>query len=120
MHPNKFFSEVSCRVGVDIFEEFDNDLRDRLKNVHPLNFIKTRVTLPVYKVLIEYDTINGNHRSTEKFMIMDMPMGDECLEDIEADMLLRDYNDIHKENPMLNLQILDVVHICDAVLPIGC
>lgn len=118
MHPNKFFSEVNCRTGIDVFEIFDGELKEQLKNIHPLNFIKTKVTLPVYKVFIEYDTVKGNHKSVERYMVMDNPVDSETYEDFEADMLVRDYNDAHPDNPMVNPNIMNILHICDTVLPI--
>ena len=53
MHPSKFFKETSLRTGIDTFEIFDKDLRQKLMQIHPLNFIKTKVTLPVYKVIVK-------------------------------------------------------------------
>ena len=48
---------------------------------------------------------------------MDNPTdGEECYEDCWADMLSRDYCDEHGMN---DVNILEVQHICDAVLPIG-
>ena len=45
MHPNRFFDECSIRSGVDTVEVFDEELRAKLKNTHPKNFIKTRIEL---------------------------------------------------------------------------
>ena len=117
MHPNKFFKETNLRTGIDTFEIFDNDLKNKLSELHPKNFIKTKVTLPVYKVIMSYKTDKGNYKEAEKYMIMDNPTdGEECYEDCWADMLSRDYCD---EHGMDDVNILEVQHICDAVLPIG-
>ena len=50
MHPNRFFDECSIRSGVDTVEVFDEELRAKLKNTHPKNFIKTRIELPIMKL----------------------------------------------------------------------
>lgn len=84
--------------------------------IHPMNFIKTRVTLPVYKVVMSYDTDRGNRKETEKYMVMDSSSAEDICEDMWADMFGSDYT---KEHGLTNLNILDVSHICDAVLPIG-
>ena len=42
MHPNKFFKETNLRTGIDTFEIFDGDLKQKLSELHPLNFIKTK------------------------------------------------------------------------------
>lgn len=116
MHPSKFFKEVSLRTGIDTFEIFDDDLKQKLMQIHPMNFIKTRVTLPVYKVVMSYDTDRGNRKETEKYMVMDSSSSEDICEDILADMFGRDYA---KEHGLSNLNILEVSHICDAVIPIG-
>ena len=50
MHPNRFFDECSIRSGVDTVEVFDEELRAKLKNTHPKNFIKTKIELPIYEM----------------------------------------------------------------------
>ena len=117
MHPNKFFKEVGLRTGIDTFEILDTDLKNKLQELHPMNFIKTKITLPVYRVLLSYETSSGNYKKSEKYMVMDnAPDGEESYEDFWADMLADDYC---KKYKMKNVSILEVQHICDAVLPIG-
>ena len=117
MHPSKFFKEVYVKTGLDVVEIFDNDLKHELTELHPMNFIKTKITLPVYKVTVGYYTVNGNYNKSNKYMVMDNPIDDnECLDDVWADIYARDYADDHH---LKNMQIIDITHICDAVLPIG-
>lgn len=119
MHPSKFFKETNLRTGIDTFEIFDEDLRQKLMQIHPLNFIKTKITLPVYKVLVSYETPKGNFKEIEKYMVMDSPVDKqegEYYNEIWAEMFTEDYG---KEHSMKNMKVLDVSHICDAVLPIG-
>lgn len=116
MHPSKFFKEVNLRTGIDVFEIFDEDLKQKLIQIHPMNFIKTKVTLPVYKVIMSYDTGKGNRKESEKYMVMDGPLGDDMCESILSNMLGQDYM---KEHGLTNLNILEVSYVCDAVLPIG-
>lgn len=118
MHPCKFFNEVGCRTGVDVFEIFDNDLKEKLKNIHPKNFIKTKIIHPVYEVEVDYFTENDNYKRLKKIMVLDSPPDDEY-SDFWADMFCRDYAIDNPEHKMHNLQILNIEHICDAVLPIG-
>lgn len=118
MHPSRFFKEVFCRTGLDVFEIFDDDLNKKLQSVHPLNFIKTKINLPVYEIKMEYDTDNDNHKSVSRYMVMDSPF-DEEYADCWADMYCRDYNCAHPDRKMKNLEITKVERVCDAVLPIG-
>ena len=115
MHPNKFFKETNLRTDIDTFEIFDGDLKQKLSELHPLNFIKTKVTLPVYQITMSYLTENGNYKETDKYMVMDNLSEDEY-SDFWADMFARDYAEKYH---LKDLHILDMKHICDAVLPIG-
>ena len=115
MHPNKFFKEVSLRTDIDTVEIFDKGLKDKLSELHPLNFIKTKITLPVYQITMSYFTDNGNYKKTDKYMVMDNP-GENEFSDMWSDMFARDYAEKYH---LKDLQILDMKHICDAVLPIG-
>lgn len=115
MHPNKFFKETNLRTGIDTFEIFDGDLKQKLSELHPLNFIKTKVTLPVYQITMSYSTENGNYKETDKYMVMDNSCENEY-SDFWADMFIKDYAEKYH---LKDLQILGIKHICDAVLPIG-
>lgn len=115
MHPNKFFKEVSLRIDIDTVEIFDKGLKDKLSELHPLNFIKTKITLPVYQITMSYFTDNGNYKKTDKYMVMDNP-GENEFSDMWSDMFTRDYAEKYH---LKDLHILDIKHICDAVLPIG-
>lgn len=115
MHPNKFFTEANLRTGIDTFEVFDGDLKKKLSELHPLNFIKTKVTLPVYQITMSYFTDNGNYKETDKYMVMDN-LADAEYSDMWSDMFARDYAEKYR---LKDLQILNIEHICDAVLPIG-
>lgn len=116
MHPNRFFRETDLRIGIDIFECFNANLKEVLSNIQPKNFIKTRLTLPVYRVQIEYETEKGNINKSDKYMIMDNSNREDDYSDTWADIFVRDYCDEHH---LKNYQIIDIIHICDAVLPIG-
>lgn len=118
MHPNNFFNEVSLRTAIDTVEVFDEDLKNKLQNVHPKNFIKSKVTLPVFKVVMSYETSKGNYKQTEKYMVMDASNNSEedGFEDCWADMMAQDYAEEHK---LKNVSVLDVYRVCDAVLQIG-
>lgn len=117
LHPSEFFKWCAIRTGIDIFEIFDNQLKEKLMNIHPQNFIKTRIVHPVYKVTVSYTTDRGNYKELEKYMILDSPEEEEY-EDFWADMLSRDYEEKYKQK-INDLKILSIEHISDAVLEIG-
>lgn len=115
MHPNKFFNEVNLRTGIDTFEIFDGDLKQKLSELHPLNFIKTKITLPIYQIKICYFTDSGNYKKANKYMVMDNSFEEEYC-DSWSEMFLKDYSEKYN---LKDLEILEIIHICDAVLPIG-
>ena len=115
MHPSKFFNEAACRTGADVFEMFDEDLQQKLKSIHPKNFIKSKITLLVYRVLVRYETDKGNEKELEKYMIIDAPVEDgEYYNELWADMYGSDYC---KEHNLKSFHVENIEHICDAVLP---
>lgn len=117
LHPSKFFEWCSIRTGIDVFEIFDNELRKKLVNIHPRNFIKSKLEIPVYKIQVSYETERGKYKEAEKYMLLNNTSEQEY-SDIWADMFARDYESEHKES-IRNLKVLDVVFVGDAVLQIG-
>ena len=115
MHPNKFFSAVDCKIGLDTFEIFDSNLKEELSQLHPLNFIKTKITLPVYKVSMSYFTSKNNYKEVNKYMVMDNTFEDEYC-DMWVEMFASDYA---KKYGLRDVKVGEVTKICEAVLPIG-
>lgn len=115
MHPSNFFNEVNIRVGIDTFEVFDNELKYKLVNAHPLNFIKSKITMPVYEISMSYFTNNWNYKTATKYMVLDNIIENEH-SDSWVDMFARDYAEKYK---LHNMKVLDMKYICDAVLQIG-
>lgn len=117
LHPSEFFGFCGIRIGIDTFEIYDEKIREKLMNTHPKNFIKTRISHPVYRLIVSYTTDKGNYKELEKYMILDNP-GQSEYEDFWADMFSRDYENQYK-NTIKNLKILHVDYMGDAVLEIG-
>ena len=106
LHPSKFFEWCAIRTGIDVFEIFDDSLKRKLMNIHPRNFIKSKLELPVYKVFVEYDTEKGNHKKSEKYMILNNKSEEE-FNDMWADMFARDYELEHKSS-IKNIEVSNV------------
>lgn len=117
LHPSKFFEWCAIRTGIDVFEIFDDDLKKKMMNIHPRNFIKSKLELPVYKVSVGYETEKGNHKESEKYMILNNT-GEQEYDDMWADMFARDYESEYKES-IRNIQVLNVEFVGDAVLQVG-
>lgn len=123
MHPSKMIRESDCRVSIDLGNIFDNRLKEKLMNIHPKNFIKSNIVLPLYEISVEYDTVNNNHRVGKRYMIANTPVDDEgdqmCFMDFEAEHLLEQFNEEHPEKQMINLKVEDVECLCELVLQIA-
>ncbi len=117
LHPSKFFEWCAIRTGIDVFEIFDDGLKKKLANIHPRNFIKSKLEFQVYKVFVGYETEKGNYKESEKYMILNSA-GEQEYDDMWADMFARDYELEHKES-IKNIKVLDVNFVGDAVLQIG-
>ena len=117
LHPSKFFEWCAIRTGMDVFEIFDDNLKQKLINIHPKNFIKSKLEFPVYKVTIGYETERGNYKKADKYMILNNT-SEQGYDDIWADMFTKDYELEHK-TIIKNVEVLNVEFIGDAVLQIA-
>ena len=117
LHPSRFFEWCAIRTGIDVFEIFDDNLKKRLMNIHPRNFIKSKLELPVYRVSVGYETEKGNYKKSEKYMILNNN-GEQEYDDMWAYMFARDYESEYKSS-IRNIEVLNVEFVGDAVLQIG-
>lgn len=104
--------------GVDTVEIFDEELRSKLRNIHPKNFIKTRIELPTYEIKLAYFTVKGNYKTVYRYAVFNSKDDNEY-SDFWLDMFVQDYNNENPDHPMKDCKILDMKYIGDAVLPIG-
>lgn len=118
MHPSDFFENCSLRTGIDTFEIFDEDLKQKLKRIHPKNFLKTKITIPVYKINLSYVTEKGNYKTVDRYTVMDSESDDEYV-DFWIDMFIRDYNKDNPNHKMTKCEVNSIERICEAVLPLG-
>ena len=118
MHPSDFFENCSLRTGIDTFEIFDGDLKQKLKNIHPKNFLKTKITLPVYKINLSYVTEKGNYKTVDRYTVMDSESDDEYV-DFWIGMFIQDYNKDNLNHKMTKCEVNSIERICEAVLPLG-
>ena len=118
MHPSKFFNECFCRVGFDVVEIYNEDLREKLMNTHPKNFLVNTIRLPVQEIEISYYTNQGNYKRAKRYAVLDNSVGEEYI-DFLLDMNIREYNTANPNHQMLNCKIINMAPICTAVLSIG-
>ena len=93
-------------------------LKQKLKNIHPKNFLKTKITLPVYKINLSYVTEKGNYKTVDRYTVMDSESDDEYV-DFWIDMFIQDYNKDNPNHKMTKCEVNSIERICEAVLPLG-
>lgn len=120
MHPNKFFKEVDCRISISLGEVFDQRLKEKLEREHPLNFLESRIIVPLYSIKMEYETIHNHFKSGEKFMIMEQVYDENgehiIYAEIQAEWRLQQYAEKHN---LKNARVISTDPLCDIVLSIG-
>lgn len=124
MHPSKFFNEVYFKTSDWDFGCISNDgIHEKLSKIHPMNFIKTSVELPVFEVDVSYDTNRNNRKTSTKIMVMNSCFGDD--DDWEMCASIMAENEIAKRNlqypksELKNFKVEAVRYLAMAVLPIG-
>lgn len=125
MHPAQFAKEVRFQLHEwDMGCCNDKEIREKFLQVHPLNFIRAQIKIPVFKCVISYFTNKGNYKTVERYMVFDntkIPddIGEDFYAEIELEGRIDDYNSRNPERKLNNWEILSVKKLCDAVLPIG-
>lgn len=109
MHPNKFFKiakVLNCN-GMS-----DQDVRQTLIDAHPLNFLKSEIKLPLYKITIKYKTRRGNLRESEKYLLINVSLGGG-----KSNKTIQRYMDEYsKFHGLFDTEVIGVQHFCDVAL----
>ena len=119
MHPTNFFNEVDCVS----YEAIQPAIKEELQGIHPLNFICSRISIPVYGVEISYLTSKGNHKTAKKHLMINSDMSD-GLDSIDyyIEVMVQRHVETYKQHPykpMLDVSIGAITRKCDAVLNVG-
>lgn len=100
----------------------DKDILNKLKSIHPRNFISTDILFNVIELDISYDTHKGNRKTTKKYAIQKIDMTDSTEPNlqakIQAEADINKYNTIHKESELKNFSVNNAEVMCLAVLRI--
>ena len=122
MHPSKFFEE--CKIDELIMNVQEREeMKNKLKNIHPRNILGSTVDLFVVKVEMEYETDKGNTRVSEKYTLLPLDTdGYDSLE-LQAEIMCQSKIDKenmkHIDNQLKNYKVTDVEIITRVTLPIG-
>lgn len=122
MHPSKFFDEcIIDEITLDIFER--EEMKNKLKSIHPRNIIGSSVRLFVVKVRLEYTTGHNNRKESEKYTLLPLDIDSNDSLELQAEIMCQ--SNIETENmkyintQMNDYKIINVEIVTQVVLPIG-
>lgn len=123
MHPSKFFENVKL-LDKDIrIVSADKDIINKLKNIHPRNFLSTDIILGIIEFEVSYDSKNRNRKTSTKYVIQKYEPGDmddpDYIAEIQVESDVNKYNMIHPESELKKFKIENAKLLCLATLPIG-
>lgn len=123
MHPSKFFENVKfLDKGIRIIAASE-DIVEKLKKIHPRNFLSTNIDFGIIEFDVSYDTKNGNRKTSTKYVIQKYEPGEiedpDYIAEIQVESDVNKYNMIHPESELKNFNIEDAKLLCLVTLPIG-
>lgn len=122
MHPSRFFEECIINDMTLNVRERD-ELKNKLKNIHPRNILGSQVDLYVVKIALEYKTGHNNIKTSEKYTLLSLDVdGYDSLE-MQAEIMcqsnIEKENMKHIDNQLNNYKVADVEIVAKVTLPIG-
>lgn len=123
MHPSKFFENVKF-LDKDIrIIAASEDIINKLKSIHPRNFLSTDIDFGIIEFNVSYDTKNGNRKTSTKYVVKKYEAGEiddpDYIAEIQVESDMNKYNLIHPESELKNFKIENAKLLCLASLPIG-
>lgn len=123
MHPSKFFENIKF-LDKDIpIVTASEDIINKLKSIHPRNFLSTDISFGIIEFNVSYDTKSGNRKSSTKYVIQKYEPGEiddpDYIAEIQVESDVNKYNMIHPESELKNFKIEGAKLLCLATLPIG-
>lgn len=123
MHPNRFFEEVKL-LDKDIrIITAGEDIINKLKSIHPRNFLSTDIVFGIIEFIVSYDSKSGNRKTATKYAVQKYETGDtddpDFIAEIQVESDVNRYNMIHPESELKNFKIENAKLLCLASLPIG-
>lgn len=123
MHPSKFFENVKF-LDKDIpIVAANEDIINKLKSIHPRNFLSTDIDFGIIEFDVSYDTKNGNRKTSTKYVVQKYEAGEidnpDYIAEIQVESDVNKYNLMHPESELKNFKIENAKLLCLATLPIG-
>lgn len=122
MHIGKLLKECIFRMpdAAGGFMADGQEVLEQLKDMHPLQVINNSVTIPLYCVTYEYDTVRRNRRIGKKYFFGNVGGSDPYEQEVMAETYLSrwvdNFNSGHPYRAISNVEILEVVHLANAHL----
>lgn len=123
MHPSKFFENVKFLDRDISIVAASDSIINKLKSIHPRNFLSTDISFGIIEFNVSYDTKSGNRKSSTKYVIQKYEPGEiddpDYIAEIQVESDVNKYNMIHPESELKNFKIEDAKLLCLAKLSIG-
>lgn len=123
MHPSKFFENVKFLDNDIPIVTASENIINKLKSIHPKNFLSTDIDFGIIKFNVSYDTKSGNRKISTKYVIQKYEPGEiddpDYIAEIQVESDVNKYNMMHPESELKNFKIEDAKLLCLATLPIG-
>lgn len=123
IHPSDFLANArfaATYCPADITDE----VKEELEDFHPSMFIGDKLTMNLFKVQFQYDTVRGNHKKTTKILLMNDTEG---LTEYEASIMVEstfqtwvsNFNSLNPYKALSNVEILDIQPYARAMIALG-
>lgn len=123
MHPSKFFENVKLLDKDISIVTASEDIINKLKSIHPRNFLSTDISFGIIEFNVSYDTKSGNRKSSTKYVIQKYEPGEiddpDYIAEIQVESDVNKFNMIHPESELKNFKIEGAKLLCLATLSIG-
>lgn len=123
MHPSKFFENVKFLDRDISIVAASDSIINKLKSIHPRNFLSTDISFGIIEFNVSYDTKSGNRKSSTKYVIQKYEPGEiddpDYIAEIQVESDVNKYNMMHPESELKNFKIEDAKLLCLATLSIG-
>lgn len=122
MHPTDFFDNVRLLDRSIRIVSAETDVIEKLKAVHPRNFISTEIVFQIAELDVSYETKKGNRKTSKKYSIQRFEIENEddpeMVAMIQAEADIHKYNTIHRDSELKNFKVENARILCMAVLRI--
>lgn len=117
-HPHDFFDmvEFASPWGNYLISE---EVRPVMTSINPLQLLTPRITVPIWEIHYEYDTVRNNHREATKYVFISEHEDSAMEAEMRFQFWVSDFNHQNKHRQLLNVKILSCEPYSRMIVDIG-